>query len=106
MDLKQQYNEVAEKQRYFFDLISQQFEKFELECDKDRINKNLSIADYATIKEFKHQEFEQNRFNLSGQDFLDMKKTKELAESILIELKLSGIEITAKEIINGFEEVN
>lgn len=87
MDLKQQYNEVAEKQRYFFNLIKSKCDEF------NQIQRN----------EFEKQEFEQNLYGLTHDEFDLMQQTKELAKEITDKLLASGIKITAKEILKGFE---
>lgn len=105
MDLKQQYNEVAQQQRSYLALISEKYEAFNAECENERLSSNMSDDDFRLIKELKQQEFEQGYFGLTREKYDEMQDTKRLADNLIEQLKAQNVSMSAKEIIEGFEVI-
>lgn len=77
----QQYNEILTKQGEYFTLLS-----------------NLR-NNYAT-----QEEFEQDCFGLTQEQFSELEQLKFQAELLLTQIKEQKIPITNENIINGFKE--
>jgi uncharacterized Zn finger protein len=81
IELKQEYNKIAEQQRAYLEKIKNN--KFPQETP---------------------EEFTDRGFGLSEADFCNMLYTKEMAERAINQLANEGIQLTPEEVINGFKE--
>lgn len=87
--MEEQYNILAERQRYFYNKITENFAEF----------------DSKPQDEISRQMFYKDNFGLTKEEFEEMNRVKKSVDIMLKEMKTNGIYPTANELINGFEVI-
>ena len=82
MDIRLIYNEIAIKQKEYYNLITENRKQYETQ-----------------------EEFEQNYYGLDEEKREELANLKSLAGETMKEMDLIGVVYTAEDLLNGFKEV-